>query len=166
MNSILISLALIPVLGILGQWIAWRIRFPSIVILLLLGFLVGPIFSIINTDQIFGDLLYPLVSLLVSVIVFEGGLNLRIRDLKNIGSSLFRLVFIGPIFTILAMFFATYYILGISMEISLMFSALMVITGPTVIIPLLRHIKVSPKLSSLIRWEGILGFFGPRNSEY
>ena len=156
MNSILISLALIPVLGILGQWIAWRIRFPSIVILLLLGFLVGPIFSIINTDQIFGDLLYPLVSLLVSVIVFEGGLNLRIRDLKNIGSSLFRLVFIGPIFTILAMFFATYYILGISMEISLMFSALMVITGPTVIIPLLRHIKVSPKLSSLIRWEGIL----------
>ena len=58
MTSTLVSLALIPILGILGQWIAWRIRFPSIVILLLLGFLVGPIFSVIDTDQIFGDLLY------------------------------------------------------------------------------------------------------------
>ncbi len=156
MNSILLSLAFIPILGILGQWIAWRTRMPSIIVLLFLGFLVGPILSILDTDVVFGDMLYPLVSLLVSVIVFEGGLNLRIRDLKNIGGALFRLVFIAPIITISLMYLATHYILGISSEISLMFSALMVITGPTVIIPLLRHIKVSPKISSLIRWEGIL----------
>ena len=156
MDQLLISLALVPVLGILGQWIAWRTRLPSIIVLLLLGFLVGPVFSVLDTDAVFGDILYPLVSLLVSVIVFEGGLNLRIRDLKNIGSSLFRLVLIAPIITITLMYLATHYILGVSSELSIMFSALMVITGPTVIIPLLRHIKVSPKISSLIRWEGIL----------
>ena len=83
MNTLLL-LALIPILGIASQWLAWRVRFPSIVILLLAGFLVGPIFGILNSDQVFGDLLYPLVSLLVSVIVFEGGLNLRISDLKTI----------------------------------------------------------------------------------
>ncbi len=156
MDPLLVSLALIPVLGILGQWIAWRTRLPSIIVLLFLGFLAGPILSILDTDLVFGDILYPLVSLLVSVIVFEGGLNLRIRDLKNIGASLFRLVLIAPLITISLMFFFTHFILGVSYELSLMFSALMVITGPTVIIPLLRHIKVSPKISSLIRWEGIL----------
>ncbi len=156
MDSILFSLALIPVLGILGQWIAWRTRMPSIIVLLFLGFLAGPILSILDTDLVFGDMLYPLVSLLVSVIVFEGGLNLRIKDLKNIRGSLFRLVFVAPIITIFLMFLLTHFLLGISYELSLMFSALMVITGPTVIIPLLRHIKVSPKISSLIRWEGIL----------
>lgn len=156
MNSGIISLALVPLLGIAGQWIAWRTRMPSIIVLLLLGFLAGPIFSILDVDLVFGDMLYPFVSLLVSVIVFEGGLNLRIRDLKNIGISLFRLVLIAPLITIGLMFLSTHYILGVSYELSLMFSALMVITGPTVIIPLLRHIKVSPKISSLIRWEGIL----------
>ena len=156
MDPLLVSLALVPVLGILGQWIAWRTRLPSIIVLLFLGFLAGPILSILDTDLVFGDILYPLVSLLVSVIVFEGGLNLRIRDLKNIGASLFRLVLIAPLITISLMFLATHFILGVSFELSLMFSALMVITGPTVIIPLLRHIKVSPKISSLIRWEGIL----------
>ncbi|MEK9727918.1 MAG: sodium:proton antiporter [Candidatus Margulisiibacteriota bacterium] len=156
MDSLLISLALVPILGVLGQWIAWRSRLPSIIILLFLGFLAGPVLSILNPDEVFGDILYPLVSLLVSVIVFEGGLNLRIKDLKNIGSSLFRLVLIAPLITIGLMFYFTHTILGISFELSIMFSALMVITGPTVIIPLLRHIKVSPKISSLIRWEGIL----------
>jgi NhaP-type Na+/H+ or K+/H+ antiporter len=156
MTTLTISLALVPILGILGQWIAWRTRLPSIIILLFLGFLAGPVFSLVNTDQVFGDILYPLVSLLVSVIVFEGGLNLRIRDLKNIGMPLFRLVLIAPIITIGLMYLATHFILGLSSELSIMFSALMVITGPTVIIPLLRHIKVSPKISSLIRWEGIL----------
>ena len=86
MDPLLVSLALVPVLGILGQWIAWRTRLPSIIVLLFLGFLAGPILSILDTDLVFGDILYPLVSLLVSVIVFEGGLNLRIRDLKNIGA--------------------------------------------------------------------------------
>ena len=151
-----ISLALIPILGILGQWIAWRVRLPSIIVLLFLGFLSGPVLSIVDTDQIFGDMLYPLVSLLVSIIVFEGGLNLRMSDLKNIGPSLIRLVTIAPLITIGLMYVASYYILGLSSDVSIMFSALMVITGPTVIIPLLRHIKVSPRLSSLIRWEGIL----------
>ena len=120
----------------------------------IVGLLVGPVFSVLDTDAVFGDILYPLVSLLVSVIVFEGGLNLRIRDLKNIGSSLFRLVLIAPIITITLMYLATHHMLGVSTELSIMFSALMVITGPTVIIPLLRHIKVNPKISSLIRWEG------------
>ena len=156
MDSLLFSLALVPILGVLGQWIAWRTRLPSIIILLFLGFLAGPILSLIDTDQVFGDILYPLVSLLVSVIVFEGGLNLRIKDLKNIAPSLFRLVLIAPLITIGLMYLLTYHILGLSSELSIMFSALMVITGPTVIIPLLRHIKVSPKISSLIRWEGIL----------
>ena len=156
MNELLISLALIPILGILSQWLAWRLHLPSIIILLFAGFLVGPVFGVLNTDVVFGDLLYPLVSLLVSVIVFEGGLNLRIKDLKNIGRPLLNLVLIAPILTIGFMYLLTHYVLQLPSNVSLMFSALMVITGPTVIIPILRHIKVSPKMSALIRWEGIL----------
>ena len=156
MNPLFISLSIIPIVGVISQWIAWRIRFPSIIILLIGGFLVGPVFNILDSDALFGDLLYPLVSLLVSVIVFEGGLNLRIRDLKHIGAPLFALVTIGPILTIGLMYLATHYILGFPVKLSIMFSSLMVITGPTVIIPILRHISVHPKMSSLIRWEGIL----------
>ena len=156
MNDLFVSLSLIPIVGVISQWVAWRIRFPSIVILLIGGFLVGPVLGVLDSDAVFGDLLYPLVSLLVSVIVFEGGMSLRIRDLKNIGLSLLNLVLIAPIITIGLLYCATHYILELPSNISLMFSALMVITGPTVIIPILRHIKVHPKMSSLIRWEGIL----------
>jgi NhaP-type Na+/H+ or K+/H+ antiporter len=156
MSPFIISLGLIPILGIFGQWLAWRIRLPSIVVLLVMGFLAGPGLSLIDADAVFGDSLYPFVSLLVSIIVFEGGLSLRIRDLKHIGAPLFRLVILAPFLTIGMMYVFTHYIVGLSPSLSIMFSALMVITGPTVIIPLLRHINVGPQLSALIRWEGIL----------
>ena len=111
MNDLFVSLSLIPIVGVISQWMAWRIRFPSIVILLIGGFLVGPVLGVLDSDAVFGDLLYPLVSLLVSVIVFEGGMSLRIRDLKNIGLSLLNLVLIAPIITIGLLYCATHYIL-------------------------------------------------------
>lgn len=156
MNPLFTSLSIIPIVGVISQWIAWRIRFPSIIILLMGGFLVGPVLNILDSDALFGDLLYPVVTLLVSVIVFEGGLNLRVRELKSIGAPLLALVTVGPMLTIGLMYLATHYILGFPVKLSIMFSSLMVITGPTVIIPILRHISVHPKMSSLIRWEGIL----------
>ena len=82
-HSIGIILALILVLGISAQWLAWWLKLPSILFLLGLGILLGPIFNVINPDQLFGDLLFPFVSLGVAIVLFEGALTLRFSDIRG-----------------------------------------------------------------------------------
>lgn len=150
------GLAGIMVLGISAQWIAWRTRIPSILILLSFGFLAGPIGGYINPKALLGDMFFPVISLLVSIIVFEGGSSLRVADLKKIGKPVRNIVIFGTLMTFGIISVASYYILGFNQELAVMFGAMMVITGPTVIVPLLRHVNLEKEFSSLIRWEGIL----------
>ncbi len=156
MNAALLGLTSIMVLGISAQWIAWRTRIPSILILLTFGFLAGPIGGYINPKLLLGDMFFPVISLLVAVIVFEGGSSLRIADLKKIGKPVRNIIVFGTLMTFAIISVASYYILGFNQELSVMFGAMMVITGPTVIVPLLRHVNLKKEFSSLIRWEGIL----------
>jgi len=139
-GQILISLAGIGVLGIACQWVAWWARLPAILFLLLCGLIVGPVTGLLNPDSLFGDLLFPIVSLSVAVILFEGSLTLRFDEIKGLGSVVRNLISIGALLTWIIAAFATHYMLGFSLEIAFLFGAVVVVTGPTVIMPMLRTV--------------------------
>ena len=85
-ENLLVGLAVISVVGIAAQWLAWRTRLPSILVLLVFGFVAGPATDVIDPDSLLGDLLFPVVSISVAIILLEGGLSLRIGELKAIGA--------------------------------------------------------------------------------
>ena len=140
----------------MAQWIAWGIRFPAIVLLSIIGLLVGPIFGLIEPSKDFGQVMEVMIKLSVAVILFEGGLNLKISELRQAGLGVGRLVLFGlPIAWMLGTACA-YFIAGLSLPVSSIIGAILVVTGPTVIIPLLRQIKLTPKVTSLMKWEGVV----------
>lgn len=156
MEFLIGKLALIGVLGAAAQWLAWRLRLPAIVLLLIAGFIAGPVTGILDPARDFGDLLRPLVALAVALILFEGGLSLNFAELRGASVAVRRLVtFGGPIaFGLGAL--AAHYIAGLSWPSALVLGAILVVTGPTVIIPLLRHARLKPRAASVLRWEAIL----------
>ena len=155
-EELLIKLAVIGVLGSLAQWVSWWVKLPSILFLLLFGFIIGPITGYLNPDEVFGDLLFPIVSLAVSVILFEGALTLNFHEIKGLQGVIRKLVSSGLIVCWLLIAVATHYLLGFDWQLSLLFGSLVVVTGPTVIVPMLRTVRVNAKISNILRWEGII----------
>ncbi len=155
-THILASLSLILCLGIFSQWLAWRFYLPSILILLITGCLAGPVFGIIKPDEIFGNMLLPAVSISVAIILFEGGLNLNSKELKHIGRAVRNLITSGALVSWIIITAGAYYILKLSLALSALLGTILIVTGPTVIMPLLRHIKPSAKVGSILKWEGIV----------
>ncbi len=155
-DHLLVGLASVLILGILAQWLAWRLRLPSILLLLLFGFLAGPITGFIQPDHLFGELLFPLVSISVAVILFEGGLTLRLGELPDVGRAIFRLISVGALVTWLVAAAAAHFILGMDWSLSVLLGAILIVTGPTVIGPLLRQIRPKGYTSAILKWEGIL----------
>ncbi len=154
--AILIGLTAILALGIGAQWLAWKIRVPSILLLLVAGFLAGPIMGWLDPDALLGPVLFPFVSLSVAVILFEGGLSLNLRELREIGPAVRNLVTIGVAITWLLTTAGAYYILGFQLGLSLLLGAILVVTGPTVIIPLLLYLRPKGRVGRVARWEGIV----------
>ncbi|RAP32678.1 hypothetical protein DID75_04295 [Candidatus Marinamargulisbacteria bacterium SCGC AG-410-N11] len=152
----LISVASIPVVGILAQWVSWRLRIPSILLLLIVGILVGPILGFLDPDALVGNILQPFVSLSVAIILFEGGLSLKLEDIASTGRVVRNLISTGAIVTWVGVSVMSYFLLDLNIIISVLIGAILVVTGPTVVIPLLRHIRVERQLSSILRWEGIM----------
>ncbi len=152
----ILGLALIIFAGILAQWLAWRIRIPSILLLLIFGILIGPIFGFVDPDALFGDLMFPLVSLAVGIILFEGGLGLRFKDLPEIKHVVWMLISVGALITWAVISIAAYFLLRLNMQLSLVLGAILIVSGPTVILPLLRDIRPEGPIGSILRWEGIL----------
>ncbi len=155
-NTILLSFAGIGVLGIFCQWIAWWARLPAILFLLIVGILVGPVFGLLDPDALFGKLLFPIVSLSVAVILFEGSLTLNFEDIRGHGKTVRNLITIGALITWLIIAVSTHYLIGFPFELSLLFGAVVIVTGPTVIIPMLRTVRPNAKISNVLRWEGIV----------
>lgn len=152
-----VALAAIFLLGIGAQWIAWRIRLPAILLLLVVGLIAGPGTGFLNPDEVFGiDLLLPIVSLSVAVILFEGGLNLKFKEIKQVGGSVISLVTVGMLVSWGVSAVAAKYILDFDWQMSFLIGGILVVTGPTVIGPLLRQIRPKKKVASLLKWEGIL----------
>lgn len=152
----MISLAGIVVLGIGSQWLAWRLRLPSILLLLLAGFLAGPVAGVIEPDELLGETLFPVVSISVGIILFEGGLTLRFSDIAGMRRVVFRLITIGALVTWAIVGLGAYYIIGLSAEMSVLLGAIFIVTGPTVVIPLLKHVRPAGRVGSILKWEGIL----------
>jgi len=155
-EHILIGLAAIIVFGILAQWISWWLKLPSILLLLVFGFLAGPVTGFLNPDEFFGDLLFPFVSISVAIILFEGGLNLKFSELKPVFKIVRNLISIGTLVTWSLTTIAAHYLMELSFELSLLLGAILVVTGPTVIMPLLRLVKPKGQINSILKWEGIV----------
>ena len=155
-EQLLIGLASIIILGIVAQWLAWRLHLPAILLLLAGGFVAGPITGILNPDELFGHLLFPLVSVSVAIILFEGGLSLDLKELRNVGKIVRNLTTIGILITWLLSSLAAHYVIGIDWAPAILLGAILVVSGPTVIIPLLRQVRPSRNLGSIIKWEGIV----------
>ncbi|MEQ9519934.1 MAG: sodium:proton antiporter [Parvibaculum sp.] len=149
-------IALIVTIGIGAQWLSWWLKQPSILMLLLAGLIVGPGLGILNPDELFGDLLLPAVSLGVAVILFEGSLTLRFSEIRGHGQVVTRLITVGAVVSVLAIALAAWGLGLFSWELALLFGALVSVTGPTVIVPILRSVRPRKSLGNILRWEGIL----------
>jgi len=150
------TLALILGAGMLAQWLAWRTQIPSIIALLLAGILLGPVTGVVDPDELLGGTLFPLVSLAVAIILFEGGLDLPPRELRNTGTVVRRLISVGAIVTFVVGWFAAREIFGISNQAAIVLGAVLVVTGPTVIGPLLRFVRPTGTTGPILRAEGVL----------
>jgi NhaP-type Na+/H+ or K+/H+ antiporter len=163
--------ALVPLLGILAQWISYQLRLPSILLLLFFGILLG---QFMNPDAILESLLvaesnatrathdlgpkilFPLISLSVGIIMFEGGLSLRLRELRESGKTVLRLVTLGALISLVLTALAAYFLLGLNWRIAVLLGGILVVTGPTVVVPMLRHIRPSQRVGAIVKWEGIV----------
>lgn len=156
MPSILTDLTLVLVAGIASQWAAWRLRLPAILVLLVVGVVVGPVTGLVRPDELFGDLLMPLVSLSVGLILFEGGLSLKFSEISSTGHAVRNLVTVGAAVTLGLTAVAVHELLGWAWGPALLFGAILTVTGPTVIAPLLRLVKPRRQVASVLKWEGIV----------
>jgi NhaP-type Na+/H+ or K+/H+ antiporter/Trk K+ transport system NAD-binding subunit len=166
----MLELAGIIILGIVAQWAAWRLKLPAILPLLLIGLFVGPVSTLLSEDGtkwiepiwngeegLFpGEGLYYFVSLAISIILFEGGLTLKRDEIRNVGPVITKLISIGSLVTFFGAGIAAYYTFGLSLQMSFLFSGLIIVTGPTVISPILRNVPVKKDISTVLKWEGIL----------
>lgn len=155
-ENILISLALVILLGISAEWFGWRFHFPSLILFLIFGFLAGPVTGLVNTDFMLGKLLMPFVSFSVAIILFEGGLSLKLSELQVIGKAVRNLITIGVLVSWIIIAISAYFILSLSFELSLLLGAILVVTGPTAIGPLLRHMQLVGRIGGIVKWEGIM----------
>lgn len=155
-QSLLIALASLIVFGTGAQWLAWRLRLPSILLLLACGFLAGPVLQIVRPDMMLGDLLFPFVTLCVAIILFEGSLSLYVIELREIGSVLLWLLTVGMLVTWGLGLLGARYILGMEWFPATLLGAILVVTGPTVIGPILRQIRPVGQVGRIARWEGIV----------
>lgn len=154
-NELLIIAGVIGV-GTFCQWFAWRIKVPAILPLLFMGFFLGPVTNILHPQESLGALFFPIISFAVAIILFEGALTLNWQELRNVASTVRNLLSIGSLVTWFGGTVAAHYILGLNWDLSLLFGALIIVTGPTVIAPLLRNVRPTHNISSVLKWEGIL----------
>ncbi|RPF51099.1 cation:proton antiporter [Aquisalibacillus elongatus] len=154
--STLAEIMIIILLGMGSQWISWRFQMPAIVVMSVVGLLAGPIFGLIHPEDTFGDLFKPLISIAVAIILFEGSLSLSIKEIKGLGRPVIRIITVGALISWIFGSLAAHYVAGLGWAVSLVISALFIVTGPTVILPLLRQSKLKPRPSKILKWEGII----------
>lgn len=154
-ESVLLDITVVVVLGIGAQWAAWQFRLPSILLLLIVGFVAGPVLGLLDPQSLQGDWLFAFVSLSIGIILFEGGLSLRLSELREVGTTVLNLITIGVLITWALGGAAAYYILDFNVSLAILIGAILTVTGPTVVIPLLRHIRPVGRVGTIAKWEGI-----------
>lgn len=161
----MIELASILIISVLAQWFAWKVKVPAILPLIVIGLLLGPVSTfftpdggkILDGDEIFsGDLLFAFVSISVGVILFEGGLTLKLKEMRHQAGVVRNLLIFGPIITLIGGGIAAHYLLGLDYRLAFLFGALIIVSGPTVVTPILRNVKPNEHINNVLKWEGIL----------
>ncbi|MHA6344817.1 cation:proton antiporter [Roseivivax sp. CAU 1761] len=151
-----LSFALVGALGVGSQWLAWRLRMPAIVLMLAAGLLVGPGLQILDPGRDLGELLQPMIAIAVAIILFEGGLSLDMRSLKDAATGVTRLVVIGAPLGWAASTLVLHWVAGLSWATATVFGGILIVTGPTVIAPLLRQARLRRRPAALLQWEAIV----------
>ncbi len=154
-ETILLDITVVVLLGIGAQWAAWHFRLPSILLLLVVGFLAGPVLGVLDPQSLQGDWLFAFVSLSIGIILFEGGLNLRLSELRAVGVAVSRLITVGVLITWGVGAVAAHYFLGFNIDLAILVGAILTVTGPTVVLPLLRHVRPKGRVNTIAKWEGI-----------
>ncbi len=152
----LVALATIGVAGFVCNWLAWRLKLPAILLLLLAGISAGPSLGLLDPDALFGDVLSAIVPIAVAIILFEGSLTLRFAEIRGHGSVVRNLVTVGVVVTWVASAVLAYWVLDWDPLLAALFGAIVTVSGPTVVMPLLRAVRPSTTVSSILRWESIL----------
>jgi len=155
MSDIPLVIALLVLTGLLCQWLAWRIRLPAILFLLLAGLLAGPVTGLLSPDDVFGELLMPFVYLSVAIILFEGSLTLRVAEIRNESLVVQRMITSGALVTWVVVGVGVFFLFDFSWQVSALFGAIVIVTGPTVVAPMLRTVRPVRKIANILRWEGI-----------
>jgi NhaP-type Na+/H+ or K+/H+ antiporter len=157
-DDILLGLGLVLVLAVSSQLLARRLGIPAIVVLLPAGFVAGVATDDVHPDALLGSLYQPFVSIAVGVILFEAGLRLSFREIAaGIRSVVTRLVAIGVLVSWIGIAVTAALLYGdMDRGVALLIGAILVVSGPTVVLPLLAFIRPSPEVRSLLKWEGVL----------
>lgn len=146
-------LALVILLAVGCQWLAWALHVPSLLLLLVVGFAFGQ--GVRANDVLGQDVVTAGVSIAVGLILFEGSLGLRFRELRNLGTSVRRLCSVTVLIA-WPLIAASAFIAGVEPRLAVLIGALLVVTGPTVINPIVRQLRPTKRVSALLRWEGII----------
>lgn len=149
-------LALVAVMGVAAQWLGWRLHIPTIVLLGLAGLVAGPITGLIRPSEALGETFRPLIQIGVAAILFEGGLSLRLHELRATLPVVRRLVTVAVPLSLGLGAASAHWIGGLSWPVAVVFGAIIVVTGPTVVLPLLRQARLRKRPASLLKWEGIV----------
>lgn len=152
----ILAFAFIGLISFASQWLAWRVKLPAILFLLASGLIIGPMLGIFDPNLLFGDLLFPLISLSVAIILFEGSLTLDLKEIRSQRTVVQRLITVGAVATWVVIAVTVHYLFDLSWELSILFGAVTVVTGPTVIVPMLRTVRPNADIGNILRWEGIL----------
>ena len=168
----MLELASIIILGIIAQWLAWRTRVPAIAPLILTGLAVGPLAQWLSPEHekliapIYDPVaqrglfpqqyLYYFISLAIGIILFEGGLTLKRKEIREVGPVIGRLISLGSLVTFIGAGLGAHFIMDLNWSISFLFGSLIIVTGPTVIAPILQNVPLNRNVSTVLKWEGIL----------
>ena len=152
----LLSIGGIVMASLFCQWLAWRVRLPAILFLLIAGILAGPLTGVLRPEALFGDNLFPIVSLSVALILFEGSLTLKREEWQQVGQVVRRMVTIGALVTWAVIAISTHLLLAFTWDLAILFGSLTLVTGPTVIVPMLRVMRAKASVANILRWEGII----------
>ncbi len=155
-DSPALHLAIALAVGMIAQALARHLKVPGIVLLLGAGVLLGPDVSGVIRPEILGETLQMLVGFAVAVILFEGGLNLRLRRLQREARSIRLLITLGAAVTGVGGAIAARVFLGWTWDLASLFGALVIVTGPTVIGPILRRVRLKRSVATVLEAEGVL----------
>ena len=150
------AFAIVGIAGVGAQWLAWRFRMPAIVLMLAVGLILGPVTGIFLPERDIGALVQPMISLAVAVILFEGGLTLNLRQLADARLAVRRLVYVGAPVGWLLSALVLNLVAGLGWQASIVFGGIMIVTGPTVIAPLLRQARLRARPAQALQWEAIV----------